>query len=156
MKKILVATDGSPLSLKACTWALDLAKLHAVQGCQVLLANIAPLSLLDLATFRAPMSGEDLLPKQLQERLAENSQAILKMSQEHLKDTHGVQISTHSVLGHPADVICELAKEEQVDLIVVGSCGHSKISRILLGSVSDSIVNHAHCPVLVVKDPDCG
>ena len=149
MKKILVASDGSACSLKACDTALDYAKRFP--GCQIILLNVAPLSMLDLATYRIPMSGEDLLPKQLEERLTRNSEEILEASLKHLGHPQEVPVATRSVLGHPADVICEMAEEEQVDLVIVGSRGHGKLHRMILGSVSAHVVNHCACAVLVVR-----
>jgi nucleotide-binding universal stress UspA family protein len=53
--------------------------------------------------------------------------------------------------GDPACVICRVANEEGYDLIVMGSRGIGLISEMLLGSVSHSVIQHANCPVLIVK-----
>ncbi|UIE37234.1 universal stress protein [Leptodesmis sichuanensis] len=53
-------------------------------------------------------------------------------------------------IGDPKHVICEVAKQEAVDVIVVGSHHKGMVERILTGSVSDYVVHHAECPVLVV------
>lgn len=55
--------------------------------------------------------------------------------------------------GHPSRVILDTAKEHDVDLIVLGARGHSLIARVLLGSTSDYVANHAACSVLVVRPP---
>ena len=52
--------------------------------------------------------------------------------------------------GVPADKIIEIADEHQVDMIIIGRRGHSALRRFLLGSVTDRVVQHAHCDVLVV------
>ena len=150
MQKILVASDGSPCSLKACDTALDYARRFP--GCQIILVNVSPLSLLDLATYRIPMAGEDLLPQQLEERLTRNSEEILATSLKHLGDTKEVPVSTRSVLGHAAEVICDMAADEKADLVIVGSRGHGKLHRMILGSVSAQVVNHCPCAVLVTRD----
>jgi len=54
-------------------------------------------------------------------------------------------------MGNPAAEIVELAEELGVGLVVVGSRGLGGVRRALMGSVSDSVVRHAHCPVLVVR-----
>ncbi len=55
--------------------------------------------------------------------------------------------------GHPSRVIVDAAKERNADLIVLGARGHSLVSRVLLGSTSNYVANHARCPVLVVRPP---
>lgn len=57
------------------------------------------------------------------------------------------------VEGHPSRVILETAKEQAADLIVLGARGHSLVTRVLLGSTSDYVANHAACPVLIVRPP---
>ncbi|RMF39600.1 MAG: universal stress protein [Planctomycetota bacterium] len=52
---------------------------------------------------------------------------------------------------HPSHLILETAEDQQADLIVLGARGHSALSRILLGSTADYVVNHAKCSVLVVR-----
>lgn len=67
-----------------------------------------------------------------------------------LKDTN-VQLSFITKEGHPGYEIVDYAKKNGFDLIVLGATGHSMLSRILLGSVSDYVATHAHCSVLVVR-----
>lgn len=56
--------------------------------------------------------------------------------------------------GRPGPVICQIAGDEVFDLIVIGSHGAGVIERVLLGSVSHHVVDHARCPVLVVPGPE--
>ena len=49
----------------------------------------------------------------------------------------------------PGHALCQVAEQESVNMIVIGSRGEGKLRRTLMGSVSDYIVHHAHCPVLV-------
>jgi nucleotide-binding universal stress UspA family protein len=53
--------------------------------------------------------------------------------------------------GHPAGIILEVAKKGSYDLIILGSRGLSRVAGFLLGSVSDAVAHHAHCPVLIVR-----
>lgn len=58
-----------------------------------------------------------------------------------------------SVQGDPAASIVRVAKEEQVDLIVVGTHGRTGLARMVMGSVAELVVRRAHCPVIAVKQP---
>lgn len=57
----------------------------------------------------------------------------------------------HLRVGRPDEQIVALAEEIGVGLIVMGSRGLGGLRRLLMGSVSDSVVRHAHCPVLIVR-----
>lgn len=52
---------------------------------------------------------------------------------------------------HPGEYICKVAKDEHAAMIVMGTRGMGTIRRTILGSVSDFVIHHAHCPVLVYK-----
>ena len=67
-----------------------------------------------------------------------------KLNEDDIKITHVIRE------GSPARVILEVANEEQVDLIVMGSSGKSGFDRFIMGSVADKVVNSAKCAVLVV------
>jgi universal stress protein A len=58
--------------------------------------------------------------------------------------------------GPPGEVICWLAEEEKCDLIVMGTHGRSGLRHLLLGSVAEYVVRHAHCPVTIVRDVPSG
>ena len=68
-----------------------------------------------------------------------------------MKVVGGTVAGTHLRMGAVALEIVALAEEIQADLIVMGSRGLGGLRRALMGSVSDSVVRHAHCPVLVVR-----
>ncbi len=65
----------------------------------------------------------------------------------------GVATECLVVGGHPADVICRIAEEKEIDLVVLGSRGRSTLARFFLGSVSQRAAKHASGPVLIVKPP---
>lgn len=64
-----------------------------------------------------------------------------------------VPVQYRVVDGDPVTAVVRLAKDEEVDLIVLGSHGRTGLSRALMGSVAEGIVRKAHCPVLVCKQP---
>jgi universal stress protein A len=57
------------------------------------------------------------------------------------------------LLGDPANEITALAESQSVDLIVIGTHGRSGLFRVLMGSVAESVVRHANCPVATFKHP---
>lgn len=63
----------------------------------------------------------------------------------------GIDATLHLRVGHPADQIVDFADELGVELIVIGHRGRSAIERWLVGSVARAVIDHANCPVLVVR-----
>ena len=84
------------------------------------------------------------LNEMLKERSEENLKEFDKLNENDVKINHVVRE------GSPAKVILEVASEEDVDLIVMGSSGKSGFDRFIMGSVADKVVNSAKCAVLVV------
>jgi universal stress protein A len=68
----------------------------------------------------------------------------------------GIKVEPHFRVGYPFDEIVLTANHFDVDLIVIGSHGRGGISRLLVGSTAERVVEHARCPVLVVKGPRTG
>ncbi len=62
----------------------------------------------------------------------------------------GIEITTEVIEGSPAHVLAELSKT--ASLVVVGCRGHGEFAGMLLGSVSEFLTAHAHCPVVVIRD----
>lgn len=143
MKSILVCLDGS----ETCLRAVDLAKLWATS--EIHLAHIGPISVLDITLTHLPMGGDDILPKQIEERLVAKGKAVLAAAEARLGET-SAKLETHLSLGHPGDELCELAAQLKVDAVMVGSSKHGKL-KSLMGSVSDYVVRHAQVPVIVIK-----
>ncbi|HEU5245601.1 MAG TPA: universal stress protein [Candidatus Udaeobacter sp.] len=65
-------------------------------------------------------------------------------------DWNGLEVETSLQTGHPGQEICEHARDSDVDLIVISTHGSTGLTHLLLGSVAEYVVRHAHCPVLVV------
>jgi nucleotide-binding universal stress UspA family protein len=95
------------------------------------------------------VTGEESRRK-FQEELMEAGRSIIRLSQKPLADT-GIAASYEVLEGRPAEMICKYAAEGSFDLIIVGNRGRGKLSRALLGSVSEEVVRVAPCPVLVVR-----
>jgi nucleotide-binding universal stress UspA family protein len=65
----------------------------------------------------------------------------------------GVKMERRLVQGEAVESILQLAQEEGVDIIVVGTHGRTGVARLLMGSVAEMVLRRAHCPVVTVKDP---
>ena len=137
-KKILVPTDGSEFAKKAQRHALFLAK---VSGAEIVAVSVTENNFVN----GLPLDDEIYqLNQVLNERSEENLKDFDKLNEDDVKTNHVIRE------GSPAKVILEVANEEQVDLIVMGSSGKSGFDRFIMGSVADKVVNSAKCAVLVV------
>ena len=136
-KKILVPTDGSEFAQKAEKHALFLAKTTG--------ADIYALSENNFVNG-LPLDDEVY---QLNQLLKQRSEDNIKEFEE-MDETSGIKF--HGIIreGSPAKTILEVAKEEDIDLIVIGSSGKSGFDRFIMGSVAEKVVNAAKCAVLVI------
>ena len=151
--KILVATDGSKEAELAATTAADLAQktgseLHVVHGFGIV--PIGP----PVYPEAIDLQGE-ALEVETEERISEQrAQEVLEAEVEKIRSAGSTVAQGHLIEGRVAPEIVALAEEIGAGLIVMGSRGRGGIRRALMGSVSDSVVRHAHCPVMVVRaDP---
>ena len=142
--RILLATDGSEEAELAALKAVDLAQstdseLHVVH------VGVASLFLLsDPVTL-----GHD---GKLYDEIKDESRELLRKLSWRVKAAGGTVAGTHLRIGEEVDQeIAALAKELQADLIVMGCRGHRGIRRAIEGSISDGVIRHAPCPVLVVR-----
>jgi nucleotide-binding universal stress UspA family protein len=135
---ILLATDGSREAELAATTAVDLAKstdseLHVVHVGEF------------LPTILAQTEVEPAqLEREAREQLDEQVRRI--------EEAGGTVKETHLRLGRADEEIVDVAHEMGAGFIVMGSRGHGRMRRALMGSVSDSVVRHAHCPVTIVRE----
>jgi nucleotide-binding universal stress UspA family protein len=136
---IVVAIDGSEGSQRALDWALDEARARA---CTITVVNVwhpAP-----SATWAVPAAWPDMTG--MQEAADELIDRALRRA-----DTEGVpptMIERHAVFGTVVDAVLDEARDAQ--LLVVGSRGRGGFAGLLLGSVSQHLVHHATCPIVVV------
>lgn len=146
--KILVATDGTEHSREA----LDaVSKLNLSDG-----DEIKVISVIDMAV---PMTVDlygGFLPAatEIETAVRKNIEATADEAGLYLKDkisNDKIYISTETLSGSPESRIVETAEEMPADMIIVGSHGYNRWERLLLGSVSDSVIHHAPCSVLVVR-----
>ncbi len=139
IRKVLVPVDGSESSKRALEMALALATASKAE-CIVLevIEDFGPLP----GYYDAAPVGKDRV-KWISEQRFEKVHPAL----EHTTVVWRRQV----VEGYPAEEIIKIAVSEKVDMIVIGSRGHSAMGRFLVGSVSDRVVHHASCSVTVVR-----
>ncbi len=146
--KVLFATDGG----KQCDAAVEsIQRLALAEG-----DEIKVISVVDMALPMAIDIYGGFLPdtSEIEKTARENAAKTVSETSEKLRsyaESGKVKVSTDVLFGSPDSRIVETAEEWSADLIVVGSHGYSRWERLLLGSVSDSIVHHAPCSVLVVR-----
>lgn len=144
--KILLATDGSEESAHAGRMA---AALSEKTGSELHVVYVQPLPhpyALSEATIYYPEMRDEVRQTADQE-----AREKLAAEVEKIEATCGVA-GSHARIGHPDAEISHLAEEIGAGLVVVGSRGLGPVRRLLMGSVSNSVVRHAHVPVLVVRD----
>jgi nucleotide-binding universal stress UspA family protein len=134
---VVVGVDGSPRSVVALRWAVEYATsvgaaVRAITGWQ------HPLRY----RWESTMSDDDLAER-AGRMLGETVRAALGADPP-------VEVQESVVAGHPAQVLIDASRDAQ--LLVVGSHGYAAVSGALLGAVSQYCVQHARCPVVVVRD----
>lgn len=147
--KILLAIDGTKHSDPAIK---VISKFNLKKDDEMKIITIVDLAVpmaIDLYAGYLPSSTE------IENTAKENAKLILETTKnaiaEIFKNTD-LHIGTEVLIGTPESRIVETAEEFEADIIIVGSHGYNAWERLLLGSVSDSVVHHAPCSVLVVRD----
>jgi nucleotide-binding universal stress UspA family protein len=143
--RIVVGVDGSPGSLTALGWAVDEARQRGT-SLQVVMTWQMPQTYGSPTTWGAGMDPS-LDAKNVLAKAADDEAARLR--NEVVPDD--VPTTWEVVQGHPAWKLIDVSKG--AELLVVGSRGHGGFVGALLGSVSQYVVTHAACPVVVVPDP---
>ena len=139
-RRILLATDGSPHAQLAAMKAVDLAKTANARLHVVAVGRTFPAAVYDVYTE----TGSEDLRREAQE--------ILDQQVRKIEEAGGTVAIAHLKMNERRDeAIVHLAEEIDADLIVMGSRGFGGLRRALLGNIADSVVRHAHCPVLVVR-----
>jgi nucleotide-binding universal stress UspA family protein len=141
--RILLATDGSEQAELAASRAVDLAEktdseLHVVH------VGIVP-------RFLESYPGTLGYERRIYDQIEEESRQRLRDLSWRVKLAGGPVAGSHLRMGKVAPEVVALAKELGVGLIVMGCRGHGGIRRAIEGSISDSVIRHAPCPVLVVR-----
>ena len=136
--KILAAIDGSPSSEKVLAVAVDLAVHYQ--------ADLVALSVAELPEVVAMVDEVDELRQSADAYFRQIGEAAVEYAR-----SRGLTLRAVVVRGHAADEIIRFAEKEEINLIVLGRQGHSRIARFILGSTTDRVSEHCHCTVMIVK-----
>lgn len=135
-RKIIVATDYSPASQRALEYAASLAR---DRGATLLIVHVSELEEYPVGELfdEEPRSSES----ELEELLA------VTIPDPRIRCEHRL------LHGAPAEQIVKAAREEDAELIVLGSHGHSAVGKLLVGSVAEAVIRRAHCTVCALRPP---
>lgn len=142
--KVLLATDGSPASLRAAQFVGEMARKDPEMAITVLHVAHIPREL------TAGAGIEYQLDVPLDAMIQRSAQPIIESTREAL-GLESDRVAAEVQVGVPAEEIVEMAKAEGFDFIVMGSRGLSPVAELLLGSVSERVIRLSKCPVLIVK-----
>lgn len=141
MPGIVVGIDGSHHSTRALEWALKEAVLQH-----------APLTVITVQPVPAsPWTGNPVLlgrDAEDQDKLLHAAEELTANVTSQLGEARPETVKVRAVSGFPAQELVEASKN--ADLVVIGSRGAGGFAKLLVGSVSSQVVEHAHCPVVVV------
>lgn len=140
--RVLVPIDGSPQAQEALEYAMREFPDAAFTALTVL--NPA-----DMGAGGSEM-GMSSYADQWMEIEEERAEERFEQART-LADEHGVTLDTETVLGPTARGIVDYAEDHDIDQIIMGSHGRDGVSRILLGSVAETVVRRSPCPVTVVR-----
>lgn len=143
MGEIVVGVDGSEHSVQALEWAAEEARLRAC-------------TLKVVASFSTPLlsTGYEVAAPDPSD-LAAASTTMLRAALDSVRDRgvlDGVDVVTETLEGHAGEQLIGLS--EHADMLVVGARGHGGFMGLLMGSVTTYVVNHALCPVVVVRSSE--
>ncbi|KRM13182.1 universal stress protein [Paucilactobacillus suebicus] len=144
-KKILVGIDGSDQALNALHRAIDLA--------QALDASLLLVTVVDNRAIAMAISntGNYVMAPNLRDDLMANASATMDKFVAEVKEA-GIPYKTKVYTGdHKLELAENLPKDENIDAIVIGATGQSRMERVFIGSTASYIMNNAKCDVIIVK-----
>jgi nucleotide-binding universal stress UspA family protein len=147
MKKILVPVDYSKTSTTAFDVAFDIAKKS---GAEIIAMNVVE----EVTTESYRVTGEwhkaDWEDRIFTFELLKKSKAQLEKLVKDPKYAE-VKVTGEQRVGNPYHGITTIVTEKKVDLIVMGTRGHTKLEEMVIGTNTEKVVRHARCPVLTVQ-----
>ena len=142
--KLLLATDGSEEARQAAQAAAELSK---DTGSEVHVTYVLP----SPRELRGHHTYSRDVMRSVLEQAEGEARSFLEAQAQQVGESGGKVAETHLRAGEPDKEIVKLSEELGAGAIVIGSRGLGAVSRALMGTVSESVVRHAHCPVFVVR-----
>lgn len=141
MSGITVGIDGSSHSARALEWALNEAAISHAR-LTVLTVHSVPMSGWTGNPLVLPGDADD------QENARQGAEEMTLKAIAQLGEAQPASVTVRAVTGYPAEELINASKDS--DLLVIGSRGAGGFAKLIMGSVSNYVVHHAHCPVVVV------
>lgn len=141
MHNVLLAIDGSKPSEEAARFLARIPHFNSV--------DLTLVSVVHRRFAHASYSTNEMIDKAYQQDRTNALQSLDRIAE--LFDGANVRVQTELIEGVVGESIVQKAEKMRADLVVVGATGHSQISRMLLGSISDFVATHSPCSVLVVR-----
>jgi len=138
IKRILVPVDGSKYSMDAIKYAIRLCKL-----------TNAKILLMHCRRKIPSLLGEPFYQQALTKVITESEELLAPFAE--ILSKEGIEFDQRIFEGRPGEKICEVAKLENIGLIVMGSRGRSDLEGLFLGSVAHRVLQSSPCPVLIVR-----
>jgi nucleotide-binding universal stress UspA family protein len=142
MPGVIVGIDGSAHSARALEWAVTQAALQRA-AVTVITVNTVPAS---------PWSGHPVVLAQdpaVLDRMRQAAEEMTVKVTSQLGEARPASVTVRAINGFPSKELIDASRD--ADLLVVGSRGAGGFARLMVGSTSDQVVHHAHCPVVVVR-----
>ena len=136
---ILFATDFSPTCGIALNWAAAMAR---TMDARLLIVHVEQPGV--------PYGGGEVYSSDV---LDQHSMILMRMLERAKPTDADVPYCHYLACGDPANEILRIAKDESVDMVVMSTHGRSGLPRVVNGSVAESVIRRANCPVLVFKSP---
>jgi universal stress protein A len=141
-KKVLIAIDSGPVAVRAAETGVNLAQ---ALGAEVAFINVVDSALAYPGDTGPPASELIAAPKL-------NAKRLLTTIRQRVSPQSSVLEFIQ--VGTPSEEIVKVAKEWPADLLVIGSHGRGGMQRALLGSVAETVMRHAPCPLVVVRSKE--
>ncbi|MCD9188035.1 MAG: universal stress protein [Pyrinomonadaceae bacterium] len=147
--RIILAIDGTKCSDEAVKAIFNFRFSEDDELKLITVIDLAVPAVIDLYAGQLPSSTE------IEKSAKENAKLILEKTKKQIENfipDEKLIITSEILVGSPEKRIVEAARKFEADLIVIGSHGYKSWERLLLGSVSDSVIHHSPCSVLVVRN----
>lgn len=143
IKKILFPTDFSEGAMSALPYAVEMAKTY---GAKLYLLHV----IYDIVTASGLHVPHTSVDKMYEEMLENAQKELERFGLKHREGLNNVEYSVKR--GVPYEEILKFAKDNDIDLIVIGTHGRKGLDRVLFGSTAERVVRNSTCPVLTVRE----